>query len=57
MARRVGEPAPGTRSPAAAYAAAFLLALARNDDDFRAATLANSVAARVAGSAVGALAL
>jgi sugar/nucleoside kinase (ribokinase family) len=60
MARWHGEPAPGARgamSTAAAYAAAFLFALARNDNDFRAATLANSVAARVAGSAVGVLAL
>lgn len=54
------EPESGAPGPAAAgpaYAAAFLWALAHNDNDFRAATFANGVAARVAASRQGVLVL
>ncbi len=49
--------APGLAAAGPAYAAAFLWALAHNDNDFRAAAFANGVAARVATSRQGVLVL
>ena len=49
--------APGLTAAGPAYAAAFLWALAHNDNDFRAAAFANGVAARAAASRQSVLAL
>jgi|GEM_PF-1980348 len=49
--------APGLVAAGPAYAAAFLWALAHNDNDYRAAAFANDIAARAGASRQGVLAL